>query len=172
MSGGDDAPVVSTGETVVYVGLGSNLERPAEQVQHAFDELDRLPSSRLTGRSRRYRSRPMGPPGQPDYVNAVAQLATRLAPQALLRELQAIERAHRRVRGERWGPRTLDLDLLLYGECKIDTPDLQVPHPGLHERAFVLYPLYEISPVLDIPGKGRLAELIADCAKDGLQPLE
>ena len=90
----------------------------------------------------------------------------------LLRELQAIERAHRRVRGERWGPRTLDLDLLLYGQSSIETPDLRVPHPGLHERSFVLYPLSDIDPDLEIPGNERLSALIARCPSDDLQPLD
>ena len=159
-------------ETVAYIGLGSNLEQPADQIRRAFEELGRVPSSRLTGRSRCYRSSPMGPPDQPDYINAVARLTTRLSPHALLRELQAIERAHRRVRGERWGPRTLDLDLLLYGQSSIETPDLRVPHPGLHERSFVLYPLSDIDPDLEIPGNERLSALIARCPADDLQPLD
>ncbi len=154
-----------------YIGLGSNLQLPVEQLQRAFEELARLPGCHLTGRSTLYESRPVGPPGQPDYVNAVARILTRLAPLPLLHELRGIERAHQRVRGERWGPRTLDLDLLLYGQSTIETTELRIPHPRLHQRSFVLYPLYEISPALHIPGRGALSELIADCPPDGLRPV-
>lgn len=156
-----------------FIGLGSNLAGPREQVRRALDELVELPACRLSAASSLYSSRPMGPQDQPDYINAVARLDTDLAPEALLDALQAIEAEHRRVRGgERWGPRTLDLDLLIYADRIIDTPRLRVPHPGLPERAFVLYPLAEIAPELTVPGLGSLAALLARCDNDGLQRLE
>ncbi|MFP5504681.1 MAG: 2-amino-4-hydroxy-6-hydroxymethyldihydropteridine diphosphokinase [Gammaproteobacteria bacterium] len=155
-----------------YVGLGSNLDDPQRQVEDALREVAALPDTVLAARSSLYRSAPMGPADQPAYINAVARLDTRLAPEALLEALQAVETAHRRVRsGERWGPRTLDLDILLYGAARLDSPRLQVPHPGLAERNFVLEPLAEIAPELDIPGLGPLRELLARCAPAGLQRL-
>ena len=156
-----------------YIGLGSNLEDPLEQVRRALAELDAVPGSRLAARSGLYRSPPMGPAEQPHYINAVAALETRLEPRALLAELQRIERAHGRHRGaDRWGPRTLDLDLLLYGERRIREPALTVPHPGLHERAFVLYPLAEIAAGLVVPGHGPLRELLQGCHRGELVRVE
>ncbi len=156
------------GRAAAYVGLGSNLEGPREQLERAFDELERLPGTRLAGRSPLYRSPPMGPQDQPDYVNAVAVLETALAPHRLLAALQAIEAAHGRRRERRWGPRTLDLDLLLYGDRVIDTPDLAVPHPGLAQRAFVLRPLLDVAPDLVVPGLGPVERLLAECGDGGL----
>lgn len=153
---------------LAYVGLGSNLEEPEIQLLRALDELARLPGTRLSARSGLYRNPPMGPVPQPDYVNAVVALETTLSPLELLDRLQAVEQVHGRVRIEHWGPRTLDLDLLLYAERIIDEPRLQVPHPGLHERPFVLYPLAEIAPQLNIPGRGSLAEWLARCPSGGL----
>jgi 2-amino-4-hydroxy-6-hydroxymethyldihydropteridine diphosphokinase len=154
-----------------YIGLGSNLDDPAAQMQRALLALAALPHSRLRRQSPFYRSRPMGPADQPDYLNAVAALETRLAPLALLDALQAIEQAQGRKRdGQRWGPRSLDLDILLYGAQQIDEARLQVPHPGLGERNFVLYPMADIAPgSLPIPGQGTLAELQAACPTDGLE---
>lgn len=151
-------------EVVAYVGLGSNLDGPREQVEEGLRELDRLPETELEQASSLYRSAPMGPQDQPDYVNAVARLRTRLAPEALLDELQAIEQKHGRVRRRHWGARTLDLDILLYGDRVLLTSRLRVPHPGLAQRDFVLYPLAEIGAHLDIPGHGRLADLLDKCA--------
>jgi 2-amino-4-hydroxy-6-hydroxymethyldihydropteridine diphosphokinase len=144
-----------------YVGLGSNLQDPVRQVSIAFDDLGALPETRLTARSSLYRTAPVGKLDQPDFVNAVARVETGLGPEALLEALLAIERGHQRVRGERNGPRTLDLDLLLYGSERIDLPGLTVPHPRVHERAFVLVPLAEIAPDLHIPGAGRVDQLAA-----------
>ncbi len=156
-----------------YVGLGSNLAQPRSQVQRALDELGALPDTSVALRSHLYRSAPMGPPDQPDYINAVAALDTRLDAIALLHQLQSIELAHGRVRqGERWGPRTLDLDLLLYGELQMDTPELTLPHAGLHLRAFVLYPLHEIAADLTVPGHGRVDQLLAGCSAEGLERLQ
>jgi 2-amino-4-hydroxy-6-hydroxymethyldihydropteridine diphosphokinase len=158
-------------QVTAYVALGSNLAQPVTQVTTALDELARLPASTLGARSSIYRTPPLGPPGQPDYINAVACLSTALAPERLLDELQALEQAHGRVReGQRWGPRSLDLDLLLYGGETIDTPRLQVPHPHMAERAFVLVPLAEIaSGELTIPGYGTLAALLRNLSEEGIE---
>jgi 2-amino-4-hydroxy-6-hydroxymethyldihydropteridine diphosphokinase len=153
---------MSAAWATVFVGLGSNLDRPASQVRDALRELEGLPDTRLLRRSPLYRSAPLGPPGQPDYINAVAMLETRLTPDALLDLLQAIERRHGRIRGERWGPRTLDLDLLLFAERRIDTERLQVPHPEISRRPFVFVPLHDIAPELTLPGFGPLSELVRD----------
>jgi 2-amino-4-hydroxy-6-hydroxymethyldihydropteridine diphosphokinase len=147
---------------MAYLGLGANLDDPARQVRRAFDELAALPASRLVSRSPLYKSPPLGPPDQPDYVNAVAVLETTLTPLGLLAALRGIEVRHGRKRdGTRWGPRSLDLDILLYGDLVLDSPELRLPHPGLHERAFVLYPLYDVAPELEIPGRGAVRGLRA-----------
>jgi 2-amino-4-hydroxy-6-hydroxymethyldihydropteridine diphosphokinase len=152
-----------------YIGIGSNLNDPAARVQAAFGELERLPATRLAARSSLYGSRPMGPADQPDYVNAVAGVDTRLPALELLLALAQIEDREGRSRGTaKWGPRTLDLDLLLYGEQCIATPVLTVPHPGLHARDFVLVPLAEIAGDLDVPGHGLLSALSGCCEKHGL----
>lgn len=158
---------------VAFVALGSNLDGPERQVARAFDELARLPATTLTARSRLYRSAPLGGASQPDYVNAVARIETALGPHELLDALLAIERAHGRERRlERWGPRTLDLDLVLYGDAVIDEPGLKVPHPGLTERAFVLYPLAELAPELGIPGADTLQAALARVSAGGLTVIE
>jgi len=155
-----------------YIGLGSNLDDPETQVRQAFDELAAIPSTQLVVCSPLYRSDPLGPPGQPDYINAVARLDTELDAEALLDALQAIELAHHRQREIHWGPRTLDLDLLLYGDAVIANERLRVPHPHLAERAFVLYPLADIAPALQVPGQGALAQLLAACPPRGLERLD
>lgn len=147
-------------ETDAWVALGSNLRDPAGQVRRALKRLDAIPDTRLAARSSLYRNPPMGPPDQPDFVNAVAMLTTRLDPFELLRELQRIEREAGRTRGRRWGERVLDLDLLLWGERVLDAPELVLPHPGMPERAFVLYPLAELAPGLRVPGYGPLGDLL------------
>ena len=154
-----------------YIGLGSNLDNPAEQLRQAQTALARQPGIHLAACSRFYRSAPLGPQDQPDYVNAVAALDTELAPEALLDALQAVEAAQGRVRLRRWGPRTLDLDILLYGDAVLATPRLSVPHPGLAERNFVLHPLAELAPDLVLPDGRTLAELLAQCDSAGLEPL-
>ncbi|MCB1798229.1 MAG: 2-amino-4-hydroxy-6-hydroxymethyldihydropteridine diphosphokinase [Gammaproteobacteria bacterium] len=154
---------------VVYIGLGSNLDDPVRQVGDALLEMRQIPGSRLVRHSRLYRSTPIGPQDQPDYVNAAAMLETALGPFELLDALQQIEKRHRRERSVRWGPRTLDLDLLLYADRRIDSPRLQVPHPQMHRRAFVLVPLHEIAPQLTVPGQGALAVLLADVDMQGLR---
>ncbi len=155
-----------------YIGLGSNLNKPAQQIESAQQQIAALPQVELVAHSPLYRSNPVGPQDQPDYVNAVTHIKTRLAPLELLQQLQAIENAHGRLRLVRWGARTLDLDVLLYGEQLIDLPTLQVPHPELTRRAFVLYPLADVAVGdLSIPGKGTLNQLLAQCPADGLQRL-
>lgn len=145
-----------------YVGLGSNVGDPEQQVARAIGALQALPASRLQAQSAGYRSLPWGDPDQDDYINAVVAIDTTLTPQQLLAELLAIELAQGRDRssGRRNGPRTLDLDLLLHGDALVDEPGLQLPHPRLHERAFVLLPLAEIAPDLVIPGHGAVKTLL------------
>ncbi len=144
-----------------YVGVGSNLEDPQAQVLRAFDELARLPDSRLTARSSLYRTAPVGHTAQPDFVNAVAGLETRLPAPRLLAELRAIEVRHGRQRNFPNAPRTLDLDLLVFDKLEIQTKSLTVPHPRLHERRFVLEPLAEIAPHVQIPRHGAAIQCLA-----------
>lgn len=154
-----------------YIGLGSNLDDPVRQVQTALTELAGIQRSCLLRRSGLYRSVPMGRADQPDYINAVAAIETTLAADELLVELQQLEARHQRLRKERWGPRTLDLDLLLYGDAVIHGERLHVPHPGLYERNFVLIPLYEIAPALVLPDNQALAAVVNSCSRRGLQRL-
>jgi 2-amino-4-hydroxy-6-hydroxymethyldihydropteridine diphosphokinase len=155
-----------------YVALGSNLDDPAERVLEALDRLRVLAGTRLVARSSLWSSRPLGPQDQPDFVNAVAGLLTGLPAAALLGELKAVERdMGRSLPGTRWGPRIIDLDLLAYGTETASTPGLSVPHPGVQERDFVLYPLAEIAPELWIPGAGRVRTLAARVEDRGLERL-
>ena len=154
-----------------YIGLGSNLDDPVAQVKHAIAALAGLPQSRLLRQSRLYASPPLGPLDQPDYVNAVVELETSLTPVQLLAALQDIERAQGRVRTRHWGERIIDLDLLLYADLQMDSAALQLPHPGIATRAFVLRPLAELAPDLMIPGQGELSALLAARAVDRCDPL-
>lgn len=148
-----------------HVGLGANLDNPPEQLRSAVRALELIPNTRHVHCSSYYRSAPVGFSKQPDFVNAVCRLETALPVRVLMRALLDIEQAHGRVRGEqKGGPRTLDLDLLLYGQQIVNEPDVVVPHPRLHERAFVLAPLAEIDPQQVIPGKGLVTTLLAACA--------
>lgn len=157
---------------LAYIGIGSNLNDPAVQVCEAIEALGTMPDSRLIARSSFFGSKAMGGAGQPDYVNAVVSLNTGLSPRALLQNLQAIEEQRGRKRtGEKWSPRVLDLDLLLYGEQVITMPELTVPHPGLHERDFVLVPLEEIAGDINIPGRGRLRVHLPRCESHSLRKL-
>lgn len=156
-------------DVVVWIGLGSNLGDPAKQVNTAVASLDRLPQSRLLACSGLYRSAPMGPQDQPDYINAVAGVETALPAEVLLENLQSIEQAHARVRGEHWGPRTLDLDILLYGDEIIKTQRLTVPHPGIADRNFVLAPLAELAPQLSVPGLSTVQVLRDAVSNEGLE---
>jgi len=143
---------------VAYVGLGSNLSHPRRQIARALADIARLPRTRIVGVSPNYATAPIGSSlPQPDFVNAVVALRTALSPRPLLRRLQAIERRHGRTRNPltpRNSPRTLDLDLLLYGRRVIRLSQLKVPHPRMHERAFVLAPLLDLAPAIVIPGRG------------------
>ncbi|MEJ1469487.1 MAG: 2-amino-4-hydroxy-6-hydroxymethyldihydropteridine diphosphokinase [Candidatus Sedimenticola sp. (ex Thyasira tokunagai)] len=154
-----------------YVGLGSNLEDPEAQVNSALNELSAIPLSRCVAHSSLYISSPLGPADQPDYINAVAALETALEPYPLLRALQAIEQRHKRKREKRWGPRTLDLDLLLYGGLILNDTDLKIPHPGIAIRPFVLYPLLEIAPSLELPGLGVIQQLAEACPPEEVKLL-
>ena len=147
--------------TTAFIGIGSNLDNPLLQVQTALRELAEIPNTELIRSSSLYRTPPMGPPDQPDYINAVAALTTTLSPTELLDALQALEARHGRVRTIHWGPRTLDLDVLLYGNETVHTARLTVPHPGIAQRAFVVLPLAEIAPALEIQGLGALSMLRA-----------
>jgi 2-amino-4-hydroxy-6-hydroxymethyldihydropteridine diphosphokinase len=145
-----------------YVALGSNLDDPRAQVGRAFDALAALPETRLVLRSSLYSSRPVGPVEQPDFVNAVAGLLTALEPGPMLGALKDLEARLGRARPVvRWGPRRIDLDLLMHGTARSATGELTLPHPGIAERAFVLAPLAEIAPDLDVPGVGRVRALLA-----------
>ena len=158
--------------TPAYVGLGSNLDDPARQVAAALDGLGRLSATRLVLASRPYRSRPVGFAAQPDFVNAAAALLTRLDAEGLHGELRALEaRLGKQAPAVRFGPRRIDLDLLAFGTATRDTSSLVLPHPRLHERAFVLYPLAEIAPELWIPGRGRVAALRDAVPAEGVSPL-
>lgn len=157
-----------------YIGLGSNLAEPRQQLRGAIDALADIAHSKLAAVSSLYVSDPLGPSDQPRYNNAVAALDTALPPLELLDALQAIEQAHGRERkAERWGPRTLDLDILLYGDRLIDEPRLKIPHYHLHARAFVLYPLSDIAPQdLRLPDGRTLSELLAACPFSGIERLD
>ncbi|WP_455824209.1 2-amino-4-hydroxy-6-hydroxymethyldihydropteridine diphosphokinase [Pseudomonas graminis] len=155
----------------IYIGMGSNLAAPDQQLRSAIEALAQLPDTRVAGVSAFYQSDSLLP-GQPRYTNAVAALDSRLAPLELLDALQAIENEQGRERLERWGPRTLDLDILLFGERLIDEPRLKVPHYQMHLRAFVLYPLAEVAPAdLQLPDGARLSALLEACPFIGLERL-
>ena len=169
----EGAPAPGPSHQVAYVGLGSNLEDPETQVRRALQALDQLPETRLLAASGLYTTAPVGPQDQPDYVNAVARLETRLTPLDLLAGLLAIEAAQGRRRdGSRWGPRILDLDLLLHGDTELDLPGLRLPHPEMHHRAFVLIPLADVAPpALRIHGQGDLGQLLTLCPDGGVTRL-
>jgi 2-amino-4-hydroxy-6-hydroxymethyldihydropteridine diphosphokinase len=154
-----------------YIGLGSNLDDPVAQLGRAFAELAELPASRLIARSHLYRSAPLGGLPQPHYVNAVAAVLTRLDALVLLEALHGIERAHGRDRtaGQRWAARTLDLDLLVQGDLELQSGQLEIPHPGIPLRNFVLLPLLEVAPFMQIPGLGAVAKLAAAIDSSGLE---
>lgn len=149
--------------TLAYIGLGANLDEPRRQLERALQELGALPRTRLRKASPFYRSAPLGNADQPDYVNAVAEIDTALDARGLLEALQAIEMRHGRSRSFANAPRTLDLDLLLFGDQVLREEGLVVPHPRMHERAFVLQPLVEIAPLIAIAGRGSARELLQHC---------
>jgi 2-amino-4-hydroxy-6-hydroxymethyldihydropteridine diphosphokinase len=154
-----------------YIGLGANLGEPRAQIDQAFAELAALPGTRLAARSPLYRSAPLQAPG-PEYVNAVAAVDTDLSAAQLLEALQAIESRRGRERTARNAPRTLDLDLLLFGETAFASPTLTLPHPRMHERAFVLQPLLDLDPRAEIPGRGSARALLRACAGQRIERLD
>jgi 2-amino-4-hydroxy-6-hydroxymethyldihydropteridine diphosphokinase len=151
-----------------YVGIGSNMGDSVARVRGAFEALAALPRTQLVARSRLYRTRPFGPVPQGDFINAVAGLLTQLDAHEVLEAIRGIEHGADRVRSERWGPRTLDLDLLVFGAEKIASADLTVPHPGIAQRGFVLAPLHDIAPTLSVPGAGRVEVLLRQLTDDGI----
>jgi 2-amino-4-hydroxy-6-hydroxymethyldihydropteridine diphosphokinase len=155
-----------------YIALGSNLDGPREQVLAACEHIARLPATRLEARSRLYSTHPLGPQDQPDYINAAVGVLTQIEPKALLDALLQIERQRGRVRSAPWGPRRIDLDLVWMVGAVIREPGLSLPHPGVSSRNFVLYPLSDIAPTLDIPGHGRVLELKARSAAEGITVVE
>ena len=155
--------------TTAYIALGSNLENPGLQLQRAVDDIDSLPEIEVSGCSRLYISEPVGPEGQPDYCNAAVRVETTLTPLALLDAMQSIENDHGRVRTVRWGPRTLDLDIILFGHEVIESERLTVPHYQMHVRNFVLCPLLDIQPDLTLPSRKPVEELLKEMGTSGLE---
>jgi len=155
--------------TRAFIGLGSNLAEPQRQLRSALEAIAALPQTQLLRCSSFYRSAPVGPAGQPDYINAVAELETGLSPLQLLDQLQAVEAAHGRERSIRWGARTLDLDILLLDSQQLDEARLQVPHPRMTERNFVLVPLAELEPGLQLPSGESIQALLRQCPENRLE---
>jgi 2-amino-4-hydroxy-6-hydroxymethyldihydropteridine diphosphokinase len=155
-----------------YIAIGSNLDGPRAQVLAACERIGRLRATRIEARSRLYSTRPLGPQDQPDFINAAVGVVTQLEPKVLLEALLEIERQMGRVRREPWGPRLIDLDLVWMVGAVIREPGLSLPHPGVSSRNFVLYPLSDIAPTLDIPGHGRVLQLKARSGAEGLTVVE
>jgi 2-amino-4-hydroxy-6-hydroxymethyldihydropteridine diphosphokinase len=158
--------------SLAYIGIGANLGDAQAQVRAAFDEIATLDGVRLVRRSSLYRTAPVGFLDQPDFINAVAAVETELPPHDLLAKLRGIEQRHGRVRDFRNAPRTLDLDVLLYSDLRLEDDALTLPHPRMHERAFVLAPLTEIAPDASIPGKGSVRERLIECADQQIERIE
>jgi 2-amino-4-hydroxy-6-hydroxymethyldihydropteridine diphosphokinase len=167
--------VIATKVTTAYIGLGSNLENPPEQIRLAVHAIGTIPQTRVVADSGLFLSKPMVPPAGPvqqqDYYNAVVKIETGLGPYELLDHLQQIELAQHRKRKQHWGPRTIDLDILMFDNVQMKDEHLTLPHPGLAQREFVLYPLRNIDASLEIPGHGMLTDLITRCPENGLQYL-
>ena len=144
----------------VYIGLGSNLEQPFQQITNAIVAIDELPDTRVIKDSGYFKSRPMGPEDQPDYINAVIEVETRMQALDLLKSCQAIEQQQGRIKTRRWGERTIDLDILLYADQQIETDELVIPHPGISQRDFVYMPLLKLDAALNIPGLGVLEDIV------------
>ena len=158
--------------TCVYLGLGSNLDTPLENLCSARAAISNTPRISEIAFSSFYQSPPMAGMNQPDYLNAVMAIETDLSALELLATMQKIENEHGRIRSQHWGARTLDIDILLFGDEILDLPDLKIPHYGMAERAFVLQPLFEIAPDLEIPSLGKLADLVEKCPLNGLERLK
>ncbi len=157
----------------VFIGLGSNLENPVQQIRTAIGTIQANKGINLVKASSLYKTAPVGPEGQPDYINAVVEVQTTMQPQALLATLQTIENQHGRKRQLHWGARTLDLDILLFDEQVISQPNLVIPHAHISERNFVLIPLLEITDdSLMIPGKGQLNDLLQQCRDNAIEKLD
>lgn len=167
--------MVTSKASMAYIGLGSNLDHPPRQIRNAMHALDDLPRTRVVEDSGLFLSKPMVPPAgpitQPDYYNAVVKIETQLDAYELLEQLQHIEHAQHRKRREHWGPRTIDLDILMFDDLQMNSERLTLPHPGIGQREFVLYPLRNIDDSLEIPGRGMLNDLIEHCPQNGLQYL-
>lgn len=174
-AGRKEIKVVTSKASMAYIGLGSNLDHPPRQIRNAMHALDDLPRTRVVEDSGLFLSKPMVPPAgpitQPDYYNAVVKIETQLDAYELLEQLQHIEHAQHRKRGEHWGPRTIDLDILMFDDLQMNSERLTLPHPGIGQREFVLYPLRNIDDSLEIPGRGMLNDLIEHCPQNGLQYL-
>ena len=153
----------------VYIGLGSNLDDPEAHIDTAIDDLSGIPQTKLVDKSSLYKSHPLGSQDQPDFINSVAKLETVLPANILLEQLQKIEHKHGRQREIKWGPRTLDLDMLLYGDMKISESNLVIPHPHIASRHFVLCPLMEIDPDVEIPEQGNASDLFAKLGVDATE---
>lgn len=166
---------MATDTVTAYIGLGSNLEHPPQQIRNALQALAELPETRVVKDSGLFLSKPMVPAAgqitQPDYYNAVARIETKLGPYELLDLLQQIEHAQQRKRTQHWGPRTIDLDILMYDNVQMNDERLTLPHAGIQQREFVLYPLSKIDATLEIPGRGMLDELLNKCPENGLRYL-
>lgn len=158
-------------QTIAYIGLGSNLCEPITQVLTAYASMALMPGCRCLELSPLYQSKAIGPE-QPDYINAAAKIETRLSPFALLEELQKIEQTQKRVRNEHWGPRTIDLDILLFGSQSLNTERLTIPHSFIRERNFVLAPLLDLEPTLKIPSGESIASLLTLCSQNELRKLD
>ncbi|MCZ6802911.1 MAG: 2-amino-4-hydroxy-6-hydroxymethyldihydropteridine diphosphokinase [Proteobacteria bacterium] len=158
--------------TIAYIGLGSNMDSPRQHITTAIQSLGEIQSTRIVIVSSLYKSKPMGPQNQGDYINAVVQIETEMGPTELLDCLQAIENEHGRVRVEHWGPRTIDLDILMFGNEIIQNDRLTVPHPEITNRPFVIVPLAEIDPACVIPEEGLVSDLILRIDQDGLELLQ
>lgn len=156
--------------SICYIALGSNLQDPLSQATRAISALQQIPQSKVVDISPFYRSKPLGPQDQNDYLNSVIKLKTSLSPIELLDQLQSIEKSQGRVRKDnRWGARTLDLDILLYDNLVINSERLTIPHYHMQHREFVLYPLFDITPNLTFPNGNKLTDLIAKCPRNGLE---
>jgi len=157
---------------LAYIGLGSNLDDPRSRIRSAIQSIKQFPDTTLLGCSSCYRSKPLGSRNQAEYINAVVEVDTRLDAEQLLLRMQAVENQQGRVRTQRWGPRTLDLDLLLFDDLVVKSDALTLPHPEMHKRGFVLYPLHEIAPEIEIPGRGRVRDLLSGMDPSEVQKLE
>jgi len=158
--------------TIAYIGLGSNMESPRQHITTAIHSLGEIQSTDILNVSSLYKSKPLGPQNQGDYINAVVQIETEMEPTELLDCLQAIENEHGRVRAEHWGPRIIDLDILMFGDEIIQNNILTIPHPEITNRSFVIVPLAEIDPACVIPGKGLVSDLLLEIDQDGLEILQ